>query len=164
MPRPHPLFRLARIVLPTLMSGVLLVGCGANPPPRTASAPPPEAITRSGDVTIRASAVPTSALGEAVSRQYGIPSNQDTVLLLVALRRGKDANEVSVPAQVEVTVTGLSGQRQEVEMRELRSGDLLDYVGTLELSGPDTLKFDIRMVREGGQVATMKLVREFDPR
>lgn len=156
-------FRFARLALPALMSGVLLVACGGNPPPRTASAPPPEAIMRSGDVTIRASAVPTSALGDAVASQYGIRSSDDTVLLLVALRRGRDANEVSVPAQVSVTVTGLSGQRQEVPMRELRSGDLLDYVGTVELSGPDTLRFDIRMVRERGQVATMKLVRDFHP-
>ncbi|MDQ3286848.1 MAG: DUF4426 domain-containing protein [Pseudomonadota bacterium] len=128
-----------------------------------ASEAPPEAITRSGDLTIRASAVPTSALGDAVARRYGIRSSEETILLLVGLRRGPDANETSVPAEVSVTVTDLSGQRQDVPMRELRSGELLDYVGTVDISGPDTLRFDVRTVRGNGEVDTLQFAREFHP-
>ena len=49
-------------------------------------------------------------------------------------------------------------------MRELRSGDLLDYVGTVEIAMPDTLRFDLTIVREGGATSTMQFSREFYPR
>ena len=35
-------------------------------------------------------------------------------------------------------------------MRELRSGDLLDYIGTIEIAPPDTVRFDLNIVRENG--------------
>jgi len=122
------------------------------------------ATLHAGDLTIRASAVPTSTLAVSVADQYGIQRGDDTVLLLVALRQGPEGREESVPAQVSVTVTDLSGQRQDVPMRQLRSGDLLDYVGTLDVSAPDTLRFDLRIVREGGEVSNMQFTREFHPR
>jgi len=154
---------LARLLLPAMLT--VLVGCSGNPPPpRTATAAAQSATLHAGDLTIRASAVPTSTLAVSVADQYGIQRGDDTVLLLVALRQGPEGREESVPAQVSVTVTDLSGQRQDVPMRELLSGDLLDYVGTLDVSAPDTLRFDLRIVREGGEVSNMQFTREFHPR
>jgi hypothetical protein len=72
--------------------------------------------------------------------------------------------ETALPATVTATVTNLSGQRQQIALRELRSGDLLDYVGTTETSLPDTLRFDLTIVREGGASSTMQFTREFYPR
>jgi len=155
---------LARLLLPAMLT--VLVGCSGNPPPpRTATTAAAQSATlHAGDLTIRASAVPTSTLAVSVADQYGIQRGDDTVLLLVALRQGPEGREESVPAQVSVTVTDLSGQRQDVPMRELLSGDLLDYVGTLDVSAPDTLRFDLRIVREGGEVSNMQFTREFHPR
>lgn len=165
MPDPARPSRRARLALPAILSAALIAGCGGNPPPPPAAttAAVQSATLRTGDVTIRASAVPTSTLGAGVAAQYGIERGDDSVLLLVALRQGAEAREVSLPARVSVTVTDLFGQRQDVPMRELRSGDLLDYVGTLKVSAPDTLRFDLRIVREGGQVSNMQFTREFHP-
>ena len=163
---PLPPTARARFVLAAFLTAALAAGCsgGSPPPPRAATAAASQsAIVRTGDLTIRASAVPTSALGAAVASEYGIQRSHDTVLLLVALREGPEAGEVSVPAQVRATVTGLSGQRQDLPMRELRSGDLLDYIGTVDISAPDTLRFDLRIVREGGEVSNMQFTREFHP-
>ena len=162
-----PLFPASRaklVVMATLVA-VLAAACGGSPPPPPAASTgaAQSATLRTGDVTIRASAVPTSTLAASVASQYGIQRDDDTALLLVALRQGAEAQEVSVPAQVRVTVTDLSGQRQDIPMRELRSGELLDYVGTLEVSAPDTLRFDLRIVREGGEVSNMQFTREFHP-
>ena len=63
-----------------------------------------------------------------------------------------------------VTATPLGGTAQTLALRELRSDGLLDYVGTVETSLPDTLRFDIRIVREGGASSTMQFSREFYPR
>ncbi|MCI4568716.1 DUF4426 domain-containing protein [Lysobacter sp. CFH 32150] len=139
---------------------------GAQTPP--AAAPPAatanETVSRIGDVTIRASVVQTSTLNEAVARGYGIVRDEGTVLLLVAVRQGPEANESALPAQIMATATDLRGGKHDIPMRELRSGDLLDYVGTVAVSLPDTLRFDLTIVREGGASSTMQFSREFFPR
>jgi hypothetical protein len=155
-----------RTLLPTLILAIaLLPGCGGEAPQRPlaagAAVAPQQATARSGDVTVRASAIQTSALGAEVARRYGIVRDQGTVLLLVTVRQGPDGRDVSLPARIEATVTDLRGRRKPLVLRELRSGDLLDYVGTLEVSLPDTLRFDVEVTAANGAAATLQLQREF---
>jgi len=144
-----------------------LIGCGGGNAPSPAGNTPAaqqEAISRIGDITIRATTLQTSTLAPEVASQYGIARDDRTVMLLVGVRQGSDAQETALPARITATVTNLSGQRQPLMLRELRSGDLLDYVGTVETSLPDTLRFDISIVREDGASSTMQFSREFYPR
>lgn len=152
-------------MLAALVAALLLAACGAEPPVSTAdqASAPQEAIVRTGDTTIRASVVQTSTLGAGVASQYGIRRAPGTVMLLVAVRTGDDGDEAAVPARVTATATDLRGQRQDIAMRELRVGDLLDYVGTVETTLPDTLRFDVTIVREGGATSSMQFTREFFP-
>ena len=150
-----------------LVPVLALAACsGAQTPPATApqAATANETVSRVGDVTIRASVVQTSALNEAVAREYGIVRDERTVLLLVAVRQGPEANESALPAKITATATDLRGGKHDIAMRELRSGDLLDYVGTVDVSLPDTLRFDLDIVREDGARSTMQFSREFYPR
>lgn len=153
-------------IVVALAAALLLAACGAEPPTRTAENSPAlqEAIARVGDVSMRASVVQTSMLEAGVASQYRIRRDANTVLLLVAVRQGADGAETALPAQVTATATDLSGQRQSIAMRELRVGDLLDYVGTVQTTLPDTLRFDVTIVREGGATSTMQFTREFFPR
>lgn len=151
-----------------LASGVFfllgLAGCSEGPPPPSAPmATPQEAISRIGDVTVRASVVPTETLSEQVASSYGLPRRPGTVMLLVGVRQGPEAQEVSLPATVTAVATDLGGRRQPIALRELRSGNLLDYVGTLEVDAPDTLRFDVTVVRAGGARSQMQFTREFHP-
>lgn len=152
-------------LLATLLVASALAGCTNTPPGGTsAPSPAPRATTvQAGEVTIRANAMQTSSLGTAVASQYGIPRDDNQVMLLVGLRRGTAGGEVSVPAQVTVTVTDLRGQRRSMPMRELRSGDLVDYVGTVEVSLPDTLNFDVGLVLPDGTTSALQFDREFFP-
>ena len=153
-------------IIATLAAALLLAACGAQPPARSAgdSTAPQEAIARAGDVSMRASVVQTSTLGADVARQYGISRDPGTVMLLVAVRQGAEGAETALPAQVTATATDLRGQRQDIAMRELRVGDLLDYVGTVQTTPPDTLRFDVTIVRDGGATSSMQFTREFFPR
>ena len=155
-----------RIAPTALLLALALAGCGREPstPAPAATAAPQEAISRIGDVTVRASVIQTSALSPAIAQQYGIARDERTVMLLVAVRRGPEAREISVPATITAHATDLRGGRHALAMRELRSGDLLDYVGTVEVSLPDTLRFDVEIVREGGARSTMQFSRDFYPR
>ncbi len=153
----------------------LLAGCGGTPTSTPPIAPAAngqsEAVARVGDVTIRASVVQTSTLNETVARDYGITRDDNTILLLVAVRQGPEASETALPARIAATVTDLSGRTQSIVMRELRTSDpgaasgqmLLDYIGTVETSLPDTLRFDLSIVRAGGARSTMQFNREFFP-
>jgi hypothetical protein len=149
----------------SLMCAVL-AACGGSAPPSSSSssnAVSQEAVSKIGDVTVRASAIPTATLGEQVARQYGITRANNTVMLLIGVRQGSDAQETALPARITAVATDLRGRRHDIEMRELRSGDLLDYIGTIEISPPDTVRFDVTVVREGGATSQMQFSRDFYP-
>ena len=150
-----------------IVSGLLLLAaCGGSqaPAPAAAAGGSGEATETVGDVSIRASAMQTSALNDAVAQQYGIARDTKTVMLLVAVRKGNGASETSLPAKVTASAAGLSGGKQDIAMRELRTGELLDYIGTVETSLPETLRFEVTVVREDGASSALKFNREFYPR
>lgn len=153
--------------LALLMSTFVLMACGPQPPTTALPAQPTQATARVGDVTIRASLVPTENLGAEVAARHGITREPGTALLLVGVRRGEGAAETSLPAAVRASVTDLRGRTRPLALRELRSDagpgeTLLDYAGTVEVSPPDTLRFDISVDWGGeGRSTTMQLQRDF---
>ena len=147
-----------------------LAGCGGDAPkPARIIETPQEAVSRSGDVTVRANVVRTDLLNEAMARGYGIAREDDTVLLMVSVRRGPDGQDVSIPAKIEASVTDLQGRRSSIALRELRTDvpgatppqTLIDYIGTAEIHAPDTLRFDLGIEREDGARSTLQFTREF---
>lgn len=161
--------------LPMLATALLVTACGGAPTPSTGpvaatatdasvTAAYAESVSRIGDVTIRASVMQTSMLNATVAAQYGIRRDDTQLMLLVGVRQGPQAQDIALPATITATATDLRGQKQDIAMRELRTGELLDYVGTLDISLPDTIRFDVTIVREGGATSTMQLTREFYPR
>ena len=149
-----------------LIATLMLSACGGSPPPAPAAvaADSGEATATIGDVTIRASTLQTSSLNEAIARRYGIARDDRTVMLLVAVRKGQGTAETSVPARVTASATGLTGGRRDIPMREQRTGELLDYVGTVDTTLPETLRFEVDVVREDGARSTLRFNREFFPR
>ncbi|TCZ83926.1 DUF4426 domain-containing protein [Lysobacter sp. N42] len=150
-----------------LIVALALAGCGGAPQPAPAvpASSMQEAVARAGDVTIRASVLPTVMLDERVARGYGIERSDRSAMLLVSLRRGPEGQETALPAQVLAKASDLRGRAQLVDMRELRSeGGLLDYVGTVEIDAPDTLRFDVQVTRADGATSSMQFTREFHPR
>lgn len=145
---------------------LVLAACGGSqaPAPAANAGDRGEAMETVGDVSIRASAVQTSTLNDAVAQQYGIARDAKTVMLLVAIRKGSGANETSLPAKVTASAAGLSGGKQDIAMRELRTGELLDYIGTVETSLPETLRFEVTVVQADGATSTLRFNREFYPR
>ena len=153
-----------RQLLPLLLATALLAACGGEAPkavqPMAAQEP---AVTQVGEYSIRASAVPTASLSEAVLRGYGITGGDDVVLVLVGVRKGPEGQDVSVPAAITGAAIDLQGRRQPLQLRELRSGDLLDYVATVKVDAPDTLRFELQVTAEGAAPATLQFNREFAP-
>ena len=97
-------------------------------PPDSRSQAQQEASTRIGDLRRPRQRDPDRMLGEAVAKQYGIERGDGSVMLLVGVRRGQDPGD-AVPARITATATDLLGKRQPIAMREVRSGEFIDYVG-----------------------------------
>src|SRR5690554_1356835 len=143
---------------------LLLAACGSpSPPEGHATATMEEAVARAGDVTIRASVVPTASLNPAVAGQYGIVPDRGSVLLLVGVRRGPDMQQASLPARVTATATDLRGVRTVIGMREIRSGDFIDYAGTVRLTPPETLRFDLEVEHAAGAPSSLSFSRDIYP-
>lgn len=165
-------FQSYRCVL-TIALAVLLAACGGTSTPAPSSDPSAQgdAIARVGNISVRASPIHTSMLDPAVAQQYGIVRDDNTILLLVAVRQGPETDETSLPAQITASVTDLRGHKRGIAMREVRIGDpasntgqvLIDYVGTVETALPETLRFDVKAVREGKAITTIQFNREFYP-
>jgi hypothetical protein len=152
-----------------LLLGSVLAGCGGNAPtPATADARGDasrqgDVIERVGDVEIRASVVQTSALPDSVARQYGIERDAKTLLLLVAVRKGPAASAIALPARVTAKVTDLRGGQQDIVMRDIQTAGLVDAVGTIRTTLPDTLRFDLTVAVDAMAPVRMQFEREFYP-
>ncbi|NOT87178.1 MAG: DUF4426 domain-containing protein [Lysobacter sp.] len=141
-----------------------LAACGNDAPkPAKRIDTPQEAVARDGDVTMRANVIATGNLHERMAREYGIPRDGRSVLLMVSVRRGPESSDVSLPATITASTTNLQGQTQPIAMREMRVGELTDYIGTAQMSPPDTLRFDLKIKREGAATSTMAFSRDFEP-
>lgn len=157
---------MSRTLLAIALGTGLLIGCGgqpAAPAPAAVIADSQDNIARIGDVTARATVLPTSQLGSLVADKYGIRRADDELMLLVGLRLGDEGAEVSVPARIVATASDLRGGRSTIALRELRSGELLDYVGTVAVKLPDTLQFEIDITLEDGARTTMRFSRDLQP-
>lgn len=159
----------------TLILTAALAGCGGSAPGPAASQGQArqDASARVGDVVVRANAIATEGLGEAVARQYGIERDAGTVMLLVGVRRDDgNGNEVALPARVTAVAVDLLGKRQELAMREVRSSapgsgpgqGFIDYVGTARVIAPDTLRFDVTAALEDEPPMGLRFNRDFFPR
>lgn len=130
--------------------------------PRT---PPKADLTpaelRVNDVTVRATTMPASQLNAAMAREYGITPAPDQVLLVVGLRRGGGSDEQSLEGNVRAEAVNLLGGRQAVALREVRSGEFIDYVGTAHLQLPDTLRFFVDIQVADHEPMSLRFHRDF---
>jgi hypothetical protein len=143
----------------------MLAACsgGGSPEPVAASqqSQSAEAESTVDGTTVHVTAVQSSQLPDSVARQYGIERSPRRILLLVNLR---DAGKVA--PTITATVTDLQDHTTPVDLREVhvaQSGTpTTDYIGTVDASLPDTLRFTV-VAKRGGSTASVQLSRDFYP-
>lgn len=156
--------RSGRRLAGTLLLAGTLAACGApSPPDGHATRAREEAVARADDLTVRASVVPTMAMGQAVADGYRIERDPRTQLLMIAVRRGDGVDETAVPARVVADAIDLRGVRQRVTLREVAHGDLTDHIGVVRLTPPDTLRFHVEVQTTGARPITLQFARDFYP-
>lgn len=95
-----------------------------------------------GPLEIHYNAITTDELQPEVARAYKIERSKTRGLLTVSvLKQNKMGAASPVPAKISVYATNLSQQLANIEMREIREGTAIYYLGEFRLAPPDTLKF-----------------------
>ena len=147
-----------------LLMGAALAGCGRDAPPATGSsnAPAQDAQARVGDITVHATVVQTSTLDESVAGRYGLERSDRIAMLLVSARRDGDAPLPS-SLKVDARVAAASAAPAPVTLRPVTVDGLVDYVGTVEIAPPESLRFDVT-VTYGTATSTLQFTRDFYPR
>lgn len=139
-----------------VLATVLLAACGNAPEPPAA---PHEEVLRRGDTTVRATVMQTSTLSDTVAARYGIERDDEVVMLMIGVRQGPA--ESSLAATVTASAADLDGRRHDIPLHELRAGGVVDHVGTVRVSLPATLDFDIEIHPPGQAPLMMGFNRDF---
>ena len=136
-------------------------GCSGNQTPQPAVfVPPAESSSDFGDLRVHYNALPTASLGDAVARDYDVQKDPGTGMMVVALRKLSDGNEVATQGDVTAVVLDLQGVRQQVDFRTVKTGDYTDHLGTFEMSPRNTYRFEVT-VKSGGRTEVVKFQRSF---
>ena len=122
-----------------------------------------ERSVSSGDYVVHYSAVSAASITPEVARQYGITRSASRGLLNIAVQQKQaDGLAHAVPATVTASVTNLNGQRQQLQMREVREGEAIYYLGEPRVEEAASLDFEIEVRPSGSaQPISLRFSQEF---
>ena len=137
---------------------LLATGISAcDPGSERGSRPLPQAreVTRAsfetfGDHVVHFNAQSTTMLPSEVARAFGIRRSPNRAMLnITVLRTDEAGSSMPITAAVAVSATNLLQQAKTVEIRELREGDAIYYIGELAVANEEIVTFNISVQPEG---------------
>jgi hypothetical protein len=113
-----------------------------------------------GEFVIHYNALNTNLIPPQVAQGYGIKRSSSRVLVnITVIKTGADGIEFPVQASVRADAVNLTGQRRNIEMREIREGaDAIYSIGEFSVRNMETYAFKIQVTPEG---ETQPLLFEF---
>ena len=93
----------------------------------------------------------TTEIPPAVAETYDIVrSGKRAFINLSILKKTGDGYGIPTAAAVTGVQRTLLGQRQTIDLQEIREGDAIYYIGTFTILNQETLWFDIDLTVQGG--------------
>ncbi len=109
-----------------------------------------ENSTRANGYTIHHNAIPTALLTPDIASSYQIVRSKYRGLLNVSVIRDiPGTTGQPVTAKVSAYALNLIGKRHEIELREIREGQAIYYIGEFPIVDRETLKFFLSVTPEG---------------
>ncbi len=103
-----------------------------------------------GDYVVHFNALSTSQLPPSVTREYNIKRSKSRGMVNIAvLRKALGTGSEPVPAAIAASATNLTGQKRDIELREIREGTAIYYIGVFPISHEETLRFLVKIKPEG---------------
>ncbi len=139
---------------PILVTLALLAGCQPGPSDAPASsapraAPSTETSKDFGDYVVHFNALSTDQLTAEVARSYGIVRSPNRAMLTISIiKKAPGTTGSSVAGTVTASASNLTGQLKQINVREIREGDAIYYIGEVTVSNEETLTFNADIAPE----------------
>ena len=123
-----------------------------------------EKAEKFGNTEIHFNAISTEDLQPEVARAYKIDRSKTRGLVTMSVLK-KNAVGVGVPqpAKLSVFVTNQTQQLANIDMREVREGTAIYYLGEFRVAPPDTLRFTATVDSRGEPQREVKFEQKFYP-
>ena len=103
-----------------------------------------------GDYVVHFNALTTDTLPPKVTKEYGITRSKNRAMLNIAiLKKVLGTTGQPVSAKVTAGTTNLTGHQREIELREVREGSAIYYIGEFNITNEETLEFTLLVEPEG---------------
>jgi hypothetical protein len=103
-----------------------------------------------GDYVVHFNALNTSHLPPGATREYNIKRSKNRGMINIAvLRKIMGTAGKPVAAEVSAMATNLTGQKRAIELREVREGTAIYYIGDFPITHEETLRFRVDVKPEG---------------
>ena len=103
-----------------------------------------------GDIEVHYNALATSELQPEIAKNYKIDRSQNRGLVTISiLKKNKLGVAQPIQAELGVNAVNLNSQLTNIDMREVKEGGAIYYLGEYRLSPPDTLKFTVNVKPRG---------------
>ena len=146
---------------PLLIFILFLAACSAGEKPRTAEfVPPADSSIDFGDLRVHYNALPTLSLNDAVAREYSVEKDAKSAMVVIALRRLADGQELGAEGKVSAEAYDLQGKRQHIDFSAVKTGDYTDHIGTFAISERDSYRFEVK-IESRGRAETVRFQRNF---
>ena len=121
-----------------------------------------EQADKFGKLEVHYNAMLTSDLLPEVARTYKIDRSNTRGLVTISVLR-KNAMGVGIPiaARLSAYAVNLSNQLSTVDMREIKEGAAIYYLGEFRVSPPDTLKFNVSVAASGEPKREVTFTQQF---
>lgn len=128
----------------------------------TAFAAHAEIAQKFGDLEIHYNALSTDELLPEVARSYKIERSKTRGLLTMSvLKRNKLGALNPIPAKLSAYVVNPQQQLANIDMREVREGTAIYYLGEFRMVPPETLKFTATVEANGEPKRELKFEQKF---
>lgn len=117
-----------------------------------------------GEYVVHYNALNTNLIPPQVAQGYGIKRSSSRVLLNVTiLKKVMDTPGTPVKARVVASATNLTGQRRDIEIREINDAEgAIYYLGELPVNNLETFNFVVEATPNGeDEPLTVKFLKQF---
>lgn len=104
---------------------------------------------RFGNYEIHYNTINTNMLSPEIASAYGIQRAGSQAMLNITVLDATDRE--AIPARVDVTATNLTGQRRDIELRQINDQGAIYYIGQFRIHDEETLSFQVEVQPEGRQ-------------
>ena len=108
-----------------------------------------------GDYEVHYNTLNTNMLSPEIASVYGIQRAGTQAMLNITVLHKE--NREAVEARVTATATNLTGQRREIELRQISDQGAIYYIGQFRIHNEETLNFNVQVNPDGHDGAPFEL-------